>query len=342
MKPLEIDFYTQSEFKKTVNTLLANEHFDVGISFFMRPAEYIRKSSIPHKILIAEDCRVLYQSRSVENTSNPLQKLVRLWEVLALKKYEPAVANDFNVTTCVTHTDISAMQERNPHADYRLLTNGVNVESYVYRDEHKQRKDIIFFGKLDTLANEIMALRIAEKILPLVMKECPDVKFHLVGASPRPYLKQLASDNIIIHENVPNITEPISQAAVMVHPHAGASGIQNKVLEAMALGCPVVTSPTGIQGIDAEEGSDVCIAQSDHEFAKKTVSLLKNPQKRSRMACNACHLIERNHTWKVIGSQMDEILRSLLPEETPQKNGTSQVASHKTVVKEPELTAKPA
>ncbi len=145
MKPFEIDFFTPPEFKKTVDTLLAKEQFDIGISFFMRSAEYIRTSAIPHKILIAEDCRVLYQSRSADNTSNPLQKLVRSWEVLTLKKYEPTVANDFSVTTCVTHTDIKAMQERNSQADYRLLTNGVNVERYVYRDEHKHRKDIIFF-----------------------------------------------------------------------------------------------------------------------------------------------------------------------------------------------------
>ena len=139
-QPLEIAFYDDPAFHEIVQREIREQSFDLLIAFFMRTAEYIKHIPIP-KLLIAEDCRVLYQSRSVSTTSNLLQKMIRSWEVMKLKSYEPSIIEQFDCVTCVTETDIRAMQESKPNAHYALLTNGIDLEAMpASREEQPKTK----------------------------------------------------------------------------------------------------------------------------------------------------------------------------------------------------------
>lgn len=309
--PLEVAFYTQGNFRSIVQRLMAEQKFDVGISFFMRTAEYLRSAPVK-KILVAEDCRTLYQSRSAHNAESLLQKIVRRWEVFKLKSYEPSIVDYFDTTTLVTNTDIEHMKRQNPRARYRLLTNGVEIDEYRFRDDHEQRRDIMFLGKLDYLANEFMALKIARDILPLIHKQLPDVRVHIVGSNPRPSIRRYESEHVIVHADVPDIELYYHQNAVFLHPHAGASGIQNKLLQAMAMGCAVVTTPTGLQGNPAVPGKDVLIGTTDEELAQHCVALLRDPVVRSTMARSARALIEATHSWEAVFRSLDEIIAEVM------------------------------
>ncbi|HAW08105.1 MAG TPA: hypothetical protein DCW42_02895, partial [Bacteroidetes bacterium] len=129
-KPLEIYFYYQQAFKSKVKEYLQEENPDLIISFFMRTAEYVK--NVPaHKILIAEDSRILYQTRSAKDSKNIIQKLVRLYEVMTLKHYEPKIMNNFDIITFVTKEDIEFSKKRNQNVKYRLLTNGTEVDKFI-------------------------------------------------------------------------------------------------------------------------------------------------------------------------------------------------------------------
>lgn len=312
--PLEIAFYTQPEFAAIVDELCASRRFDLGISFFMRTAEYIRHRPFK-KLLIAEDCRVMYQSRSSEASESLQQRLVRRWEVRRLRRYEPNVVSDFDCTTLVTAEDIAAMRRQNSDADYALLTNGVELDTYTFGTS--ERNGILFAGKLDVWANHQMACSIIRDILPKVQQEIPSTPLSIVGSCPRPALQRLEGNGVKIHANVPSFTPYLHAASVFLHPHKGASGIQNKVLQAMACGCPVVTTPTGIQGIAARHGEEVMIARSEEEFTHHVITLLRDPALAQRLARNARKVVERNHSWEAIDGALDGVLKSLFPEIIP-------------------------
>ena len=312
-QPLEIAFYDVPEFHALVQNELKNKHYDLAIAFFMRTAEYVKHIDIP-KILIAEDCRVLYQSRSAASTSNILQRLIRRWEVMKLKRYEPKTVQSFDCVTCVTETDIEAMHASMPDATYALLTNGIDLEAMPAssEDQLRSRKGIVFVGLLHVLANAMMAITIAKEYFPKLKKLFPDLELKIVGSSPGKTIRDLNSKDIHVHGDVEHIEEYFYRSALFLHPHKGASGIQNKALQALAMGCALITTKSGSQGIPLTHGEHAFIAQSADEMIVYATQLLDDPELRIRMAMNGRLLIEQHFSWDAIFSQLDAILLDVL------------------------------
>ncbi len=312
--PLEIQFYQDEAYRQTLKRLTEEKHFDVAMGFFMRAGEYLRDLKIP-KILIAEDCRTLYMQRSHESTSSTSlhQKLVRRWELKKLQRYEPGIVRDFDYTTFVTNGDIAAMRSMNPEVRYRLLTNGVEADPAAEYTAQTERRDMVFAGKLDVWANTMMVHEIVDEILPRVRAVLPDIKLHIVGGYPPKSIQRLRSSHIELHPNVSDVRKYLRSAAIFIHPHRGGSGIQNKALEAMASGCAVVTTPTGVHGIPALHEREVMIGHSPEEMAFYAIRLLKDADLRKTITERASRLVSENFSWETIFSQMDGILDELFP-----------------------------
>jgi len=309
--PLEISFYNRPEFASVVNSILDRQHVDLAIAFFMRTAEYIRhRSGIP-KILIAEDCRQLYQQRSMSSTRSPVQHLVRRFEVQKLRDYEPNVVMDFDVTTFVSLEDIEAMQSTQPRGSYALLSNGVNLDEFSF-GTHNQRQGLLFHGKLNVEANHLMAMRIINRILPALRELRSDVALTIVGAYPRTaLLRAMHRSNVEFVENPASVIPYLHSSQVYVHPHQGGSGIQNKVLEAMATGCAVATTRTGLQGIEAISGTHALVADDDFGMVKNIALLLEDHELRQTLTERARKLIEETKSWQTIRQQFDKVLEQV-------------------------------
>lgn len=228
-----------------------------------------------------------------------------------LKKYEPLIVDYFNAVTLVSNQDIEAMTRQNPKAKYHLLTNGTDVDCFK-PDTKIERKDILFAGKLDVWANQLMIQKIVHDILPIIHNAIPQVKLKIVGANPPKQVFDLQSDNITVLSNVPDMLPYLRNAAVFLHPHNGGSGIQNKLIEAMSSGCPVVTTPTGNQGINAEHGKELLIGSNDKELAKHTINLLQDKVVSESLSKNARELIIRNLSWDSVFKELDNIINTVM------------------------------
>ncbi len=311
--PLEIAYYTQSNYRKILNELIITKHFDLAFAFFMRTAEYLKNIKIK-KILIAEDCRTLYQKRSYSQTKNLLQKSVRFWEYIKLKKYEPKITSFFDITTCVTDTDIEALKQLNPNAEYRLLTNGVDIYKFTPPKDNSERQGLLFAGKLDIWANILMIKTIVNDIFPIVKEQIPNVTLKIVGSRPLPQIINIckSDENIELIADVPEMQPYLQSAQLFIHPHTGGSGIQNKLLEAMACGCPVVTTPTGIQGIEATHRKEVLIGTNPSELANHCIEVLTNLQLTEQLSVNSRDLIVKTHSWDKVFEDLDNIIFELM------------------------------
>lgn len=308
-KPLEILYYFDYRFKKIVDNILKTENIDIAFGFFMRTAEYLKNHNIP-KVLIAEDCRRLYQYRSYSESDTFIQKFVRWWEYKKLSKYETKTMLNFDLVTFVTEKDIQEINQVEPEVRTALLTNGTEITEYEI-DETIERKGLLFVGKLDLWANQMMIDKILKYVMPDISKKYPDILFSVVGANPPNSLYKIENKNVKIFADVPDVISFYQQNLIFLHPHVGATGIQNKVLEAMASAMAVVTTTTGNQGIDATHRDEVMISQNMDDFKNLVLELLEKPEMVTEIGKKARKLIVDTHSWDSIFKELDKIIERI-------------------------------
>jgi len=308
--PLEILYYYSDEFQQVVNKIFNANKIDLAFSFFMRTALYIKDFDVK-KILIAEDCRTVYQNRSFNETHDIAQKAIRWWEWRKLEKFEPEILNHFDKVTLVSANDIKYMKELNPKPNYSLLTNGTDI-SIFKRNGMPKEKYVLFAGKLDIHANQIMIEKIVNQIFPKILLKHNDYKLKIVGANPSSSILKLASANIEVIPNVPSMISYLQSASIFIHPHSGGSGIQNKLIEAMACGCPVVTTETGNQGINGTSNKNLIIANSIDEFVLSCCKIIEDKNLADEISKNAAEHIINTLSWERVYKDLEKIIEEVI------------------------------
>lgn len=309
--PLEVEYFNIRKFRNKINDIIQKEQIDLSISFFIRVAEHVR--NLPTKrILVAEDCRSLYQQRTARESRNLRQKLVRGIESSRIAKYESMIMEHFDMTTVVTRKDYDEMRRLNPRAKLSIVSQGVDLDTFSAKTENHERNGVLFLGKLDVWANILMVNRIVESIFPRIKAVCPDAKLIIAGSNPSKEMQKLANDSISIAPDPERIEDLYNSASVFLHPHMGCSGIQNKVLESMACSCPVVTSESGANGIEITNGKNGFIAQTDEEFARYSIQMLGSPERRLDVGQKARVYVEENRSWESIFTAWDAMVDELM------------------------------
>jgi len=309
--PLEIEFFRNKLFKEIIKDIIRKNRIDLVINYFLRTTEYVKKIKCK-KYLMAEDCRSYYQKRTYRVSNNLMEKIIRFYESIKLRKYESDITRYFDLTTLVSEEDRDEMQRLNPSANINILSNGVDTEKFKPPDIPKKRNELVFVGKLDVWVNNLMIERIITKILPQILKVLPDTVFHIVGANPQKKHFKIHNKNIALHDNVPNIVPYLQDTSVFLHPHIGGSGIQNKLMEAMSCGCPVITTNSGARGINFTDGHDGFIFEDDAEIARQAIELLTNENLVHKIGMNARNFILREHSWEKIYKTLDTLLEELI------------------------------
>ena len=182
-----------------------------------------------------------------------------------------------------------------------VLPNGVDLEHWSRRTPPSRAARVAFTGVMRFRPNEDAALRLVDRILPLIRAAVPDVELVLAGRDPRPALVTAARGRpgVVLTGARPDLRPDVESAAVFCAPLRFASGIQNKLLEAMALEVPVVTTPVAAAGLRINgEVPPVLVARDDAELAAAVVRLLRDPSERERLGTAGRRYVERHFSWE--------------------------------------------
>jgi glycosyltransferase involved in cell wall biosynthesis len=196
-----------------------------------------------------------------------------------------------------------------------LLTNGVDTGTYPFF-EGKKENSILFAGHLGIYHNKLMAQRILKNIYPKIRERSPLTKLSIVGQDPDDSLVKLIRETpgAELHQNVPDMKPYYEKALLFIHPQEIGAGIQNKLLESMAMGTPVITTAIGAAGIEGViDRMHVVVSESDEDFVMAAISLLGDTEECRHIARNARKLIEQRYTWERIFDSFDKILSGVLP-----------------------------
>lgn len=188
------------------------------------------------------------------------------------------------------------------HTDVRVIPNGVDTAYFTAFDggHSDPTGHLLFTGAMDYRPNIEAVIDCARKILPLVRRDVPDVRLVAVGHRPaQRLLREVARHDgaLQIAGSVPDIRPYFRDARVYVAPLRLGRGVQNKILEAMAMGVPVVASPLAVEGLDVEAGRHVLVAETPEQFAAAVVSLWRDPARCRSMAEAALRLVETRYSW---------------------------------------------
>lgn len=215
---------------------------------------------------------------SLSQTAGPGMRSVLKREARLLGRYERYVAQSVAATLFVSEAEAALFRSGGGRGHVLAVENGIDAAHYDPAIVDPGEYDgplIVFTGQMDYRPNIDAVTRFAEHILPLVRKACPAARFAIVGRAPTPAVRRLASDAVLVTGEVPDTRIWLARAAVCVAPLDLARGIQNKLLEAMAMARPIVASVAAAEGID--HGGTIAVAGDDHDFADHVIAALNGP-----------------------------------------------------------------
>lgn len=309
--PLVVCLYLSQEVKKALEIEISKKKFDLihAETFYVMP-NIPKNSSIPI-ILVEQTIEYLVYQHFTQTVFLIPQKLMMLWDVAKIKFWEKRIWQKALHVVAMSHTDKATMQKLVPDLTVDLVPNGVDTDFFPMRKFSRERSNtVLFIGNFKWLQNREAVSILVKKIWPVIMKEMPKANLWIVGRSPTDEIRNFRSENIKISEDIDDIRDAYYKSDVLLAPIYGPGGTRYKILESMATGLPVVTTPTGIEGLSAINRHDVLICDTPHQLAFSTIKLLTDSVLYKKLAVNGRKLVEENFNWKSIAGKLDSIYKS--------------------------------
>lgn len=308
-RPLQVSYYQTKRMTNLIENKCRNTNFDLIFVHLIRMAEYVKKFPT-FKILDMTDAQSLNYRRSLKRRKG-LWSLINKTEKARVQHYEQVIWRYFDETLVVSSVDLEYFKTFDQEMKVSLLRNGVDIAKYKYSPPTHSHQKICFIGNMRTFPNTDAVMWFSNAILPIIRNKYPNVQFQIIGTEPSRRVKKLNRlPGVTVTGQVSDITKYVHDSLVSVAPMRVGAGIQNKILESMALGTPVVTSPMGLEGLECKPGKDVLVADSPSEFADAVTTLFHNPGLRQMISRNARIFVEREYVWDKVLKKLDIIIQN--------------------------------
>jgi polysaccharide biosynthesis protein PslH len=289
-----------------VGDLIAREEIDTIFAFSGQMAQFVPTGGA-HFLMDFVDVDSAKFEDFGRRDSSPLGWL-HCREGRLLGGYERAVASRADVSLFVTEAEAALFRSRIAPATARVeaLGNGIDLDFYDPQADFAPLAAgmrpagplIVFTGQMDYRPNVEAVAAFAQDVMPRIRARRADAQFAVVGRRPTPAVRRLDGRNgTIVTGEVADVRSWLGAADVVVAPLTIARGIQNKLLEAMAMARPVVASPAGFEGVDAVPGRDLLIAATTGEQAEAVLGLLEDPVRARAMADAGRLRMEQSYSW---------------------------------------------
>jgi sugar transferase (PEP-CTERM/EpsH1 system associated) len=312
--PLSVPYYYNRGMEQWVKSTIKENSIDRLVVFSSVMAQYVLGSDqqLKHRVIDFVDIDSDNWRQYAEKKGWPMNWVYRR-EADHLFEYEKKVATSYDASLFVSAAEAQMFKKLTGGGfgdKIDFYNNGVDVD-YFSPDTSLQNpygeteKPLVFTGAMDYWPNIDAVSWFAEEIFPEILRAEPRARFYIVGGNPSERVFQLQQQpGIQVTGRVEDVRPYVQHAAVAIAPMRIARGVQNKVLEAMAMGKPTVVTPQGLEGIDARHGEEVLVAENEPEFVEKTLSVLRG--ERSELGTRANTLIDNAYTWDNVFPKLDK------------------------------------
>ena len=313
-----LPFAVKRYYKKVSRALIRRTIEEMNIDFvhvdMLHLATYYDDIKDVPNAIVDHNVESLMLRRKIRIEKNIAAKLYLYLQYSKLIRFEKKACALFDLCTVVSDYDMKVLKKMSPQATYEVIPNGVDIEYFSPGNHNSNIYSLTWVGGMKDTENRDAVHYFFNDILPLIIPHFPNVKVCIVGKSPSEILLSNAHNNhnIEIIGYVDDVRDYINRSQIFIAPLRGGSGTKLKVLNAMSMERVVVTTSIGAEGIRAENGKNIIIADTPEEFANKIVYLLQNPSAAKKIGRAAREVIEKYYDWKIIGKKMDQVYADMI------------------------------
>ncbi len=312
--PLQLRYYADPAMHQAVRRAIHKLQPDLLYAHLIRMGQYTEPYHAYTRVTALNVSMTLNHRRLVEHSRSQLSKLFHALEYHKLRSFEGQFASLFDQVLLISKYDFNAIEQRTPLNDVFFSPHGVDYD-YFHAEESRyaEPNTLILTGNMNYTPNVDAALHFYQDILPLVRDRVVNAKLSIVGADPTPEVKALAHDPCVqVTGRVPDLRPYMNQSQIAIAPIRIGAGLQNKVLEGMSMGLPLVVTPIANEGIQAVHQEHLLIADSAQDFADQLVRLLNDPTLRMRLGEAARNFIVHNWSWEKHFADLEQMFIKLV------------------------------
>jgi sugar transferase (PEP-CTERM/EpsH1 system associated) len=306
-RPWTLGYFSSPQMRAAVRKQLISFRFDAIFVYSSSMAPYVSAERGIPKVLDFVDSDALKWLQYAHFKSGPARWLYS-WEGRILLRFEKKMADAFDDSTFVSSREAGHLCSRKYEGKVHFVQNGIDLEALADIKIDGASKTIIFTGVMDYFPNVDAVAYFAREIFPLVRAAVPEARFLIVGRNPTPEVQRLVNlPGVQVTGTVPDVRPFLAESKVAVVPVRISRGIQNKILEALAAGLPVVTTSAAAEGLASINEYAIAVAEEPKAYAEHVIAYLKVPPNAGRVAATRRRLI-REYNWERNLSAFDEML----------------------------------
>jgi sugar transferase (PEP-CTERM/EpsH1 system associated) len=314
--PSSMGYFYSPRLARRIREALQERHFDLIFVHCSSVAQYVEHVRDIPKILDYGDMDSQKWLLYSQERRFPLS-VGYFIEGVKLKRAEMALSRRFDICTCTTKAEMDTLQSYGTASRTAWMPNGVDTDFFCSSPNPYDENRICFIGRMDYFPNQQCMLEFCEEVLPIIHRRRPAAKLTIVGANPPPSIEKLERrPGVEVTGSVPDVRPYVQRAAVTVAPLRIARGTQNKILESMAMGVPVVASEQAAKGVDAVPGEHLLTSSTAQLLAENVLKLLDNRDERQRLSVAGQERVRTHHSWQASMERLDAIIADCLSMKT--------------------------
>jgi sugar transferase (PEP-CTERM/EpsH1 system associated) len=315
MTPLQAAYCHSPAMQSLIRKVLEEEQFDIVHMEHLRGAHFGTAVAGVPKVYDSVDCISLLFEKALHAAPSLASRLIAWLDLGRTRRYEGRLISQYDKVLVTSPQDKEALleldrrsHEQDQEEKIAVLPNGVDLEYFAFANGNRAPETLVFSGKMSYHANVAAASHLAQEVMPLIWARRPGVKLEIVGNNPPQAICALAKDDRVrVTGFVPDLRPYLARATVSVSPMQYSVGIQNKLLEAMATGTPVVASSQACSALTVRDGTHLLVADDPATFAEQVLHLLDDIALRREIAIKGRNYVEERHDWRTIAHNLEDI-----------------------------------
>ena len=306
-KPMQVIYFYQKKIHSAIKKIIEKDDPDHIYCQLIRTAEYAKNEHNYIKTLDYQDAFSKGVERREQKASWPLREIFRM-ERRRLIAYENIIFEYFELKTIISAEDRRFIYHPE-RQDIAVITNGIDTQFFTPDYQKTKSFDLVFTGNMSYPPNIETAEYIVNEILPKVQEVNPDINLLLAGSSPHKRVSQLANNKgVEVSGWLDDIRDAYAMGRIFLAPMLIGTGLQNKLLEAMAMELPCITSPLANRSLKAVDGRDLIVGNESEDYSKSIIDLLQSPKRRAELGEAGREFVHERFSWNQSVEKLEDLM----------------------------------